>query len=216
MGSRNTHNGRCRSGAPALLAVLILMTGFAGPSAAAPASAGAQPTAGRTVSVILRVHGCNGCRVRAIRAYERGGEFRTWDSGDRIVRDGRVRLRIPQGHTRGVYVSMTSTARRAAHLLNAMPLVAFRYAGLERGQRVSAERAARARRGFPCWGGTDRRRVAFDVQVDRWWGRNRDTGKRGFEIRPYLRRGALTRGGLAPAHKGTVGTQDADPCHLTY
>lgn len=162
-----------------------------------------SPTAPRT-TLTLHVATCRRCPVALTSA--RPGRP-VWQSATKRVHNGAVTFTVPTRRTHGMTVSVTPRWQT----LNAVPLVVFRYANTEVGQRVTNAVARIKRRGSPCWAGTNSPSATLNLRVVKYAHRS-ISGQPGNAIRVWSQ---PTRSATPPylrTFKGTVATQAVVVC----
>ncbi len=197
---------------------------------AVPAPGGASPAAqvsqhsvvkdaavrktGRT-RVVVKVKDCKTCVITLISAPRPpAGEDEPvfWSSRDTRVKRGKVTFRVPAAHTEGLYLTVRD---RRAVSTGAMAIAVARYAGQRVGAKVSPRKAARTKRGFHCVAAVAQPKVVWKLRVDRFPGRDAYTGKRGYQIRPYLVPTQDSFGDSMRLSRGVAGAQDIAFCQRT-
>ncbi len=161
-------------------------------------------SAAQTSTLSLHVDSCERCPVTLTQALE---GRKVWQSATKRVQDGDVTFTVPIARTRGM--SITVSPRWSD--LDAVPLVAFRYAGTEVGQVIPNSLAATETRGTACWAGTSAKAVSMDIRVVSYAHRTQ-SGDPGRAIRVWSK---TTRHAMLPyldAYKGSLGTQDVVFC----
>lgn len=194
------------------------ITSLAASAAASPADATTAPpdtasasstvgsSAAATTTITLHVARCGHCPVRLTQSLP---GHATWQSASQRVVDRTVTFTVPTARTHGMTVSVAPRWQA----LNAVPLVAFRYANTTIGQHISNAVAQAKRRGSPCWAGTTARDVSMAIRVVKYPQRT-ISGQPGTAIRVWAR---TTRHATPPylrTHKGTVATQEVVSCRV--
>ena len=200
--------------AAALTAGLVapaVLAGAAVGNATAPASA-----APRTTELTLRVHGCDGCTIRPVKAGD-GSQVALWRGRTKTVRNGVVHWKVARRHTIGMSFDIVDPQ---AVDLDFMTNVVVAYRGLAVGARVEAGVAQHKKRANACWVGTHKASVKLRVRVERFPSvSDFPPSAPGYQIRPYLvRTTAHLRlfdgkgGAYSRAAHGVTGNQDAYFC----
>lgn len=193
------------------LATLAVVAATASPAGATLAPSDRAPVTQAAIqrdvpktTITLHVTTCRRCPVRLTQALV-GHDV--WQSASKRVHAGTVSFTVPTRRTHGATVSVAPRWQT----LNALPLVAFRYANTSIGQQISNAVARDKKRGSPCWAGTDARSISMRINVVKYPQRT-ISGEPGYAIRVWSR---TTRQATPPylrTHKGTVATQEVVTC----
>jgi hypothetical protein len=135
------------------------LTTSLGSAGTATADAAAPPVAIRTV-VTLAVKGCNGCTFRLTQAHL--DPTKVWQSKSKKVRDASVTFSVPTKRTHGMSITVLAPWDGGAGYV---PVVAFKYAGLHIGQKVTNATARTKKRASSCWAGTSDDLVVLPIRV---------------------------------------------------
>ncbi len=156
--------------------------------------------------VILQIGGCDGCTVEVNTPWRINAEsFFFKSSPTKTVAGGQVAFQVPRSLTPGMYFSVNDPT---AIGMNAVPVIAMRYVGMEPGQTVDANQAAGGTQASGCWSGASRLEHMFTAQVDRF-PLTTISGEPGTGLRAYLTRAESTAGTPQDTFEGSLGTQDA-------
>ena len=190
------------------LAVLVV------PSTADAANTVAASQASKPVKkmrVVVKVRNCKKCRVSLVHAprLPRGNAYPNIWTQERIVKKNKVAFRVPTTRTKGLYLTVWD---RKAVSTGAMPVAVARYKGQRVGKKISKAEAAKTKRGFHCATAKKKAKQVWHLRVDRFPGRDFITGRRGYQIRPYLSPAQKQFGPATRLWKGTTATQDVAFC----
>ncbi len=173
----------------------------------------AAKSAGKT-RVIVKVRNCAKCQVTLISAPRppANGEEPVFWSRQSRVKAGKVSFRVPAARVEGLYLTVRDPR---AVSTGAMPIAVAQYKGQRVGKVVPSRRAARAKRGFHCVAASEKSRVVWKMSVDRFPGRDAYTGRRGYQIRPYLSPTQESFGDSMRLYQGVASAQDIAFCQHT-
>lgn len=189
-----------------LRAIAAVSVALAGISAATSPVADAVPASRSSkINVTIKVADCEGCLLGPRYVRESG----YWAGPDLTVVGGKVTFQVPRKYARGLSIVVNDLDEVQQ---NAEIYAVIRYAGKRPGSKVSAGDAAGAEAGYPCWGGTSKKKVTLRMQVDRFPYTDEFSGESGMTIRPYFTRTLPSFGTPLDAFSGTVGSQDAFVC----
>ena len=130
--------------------ITLLAAALAGTALASPAAPAAPAAAASTTRLTITVEKCNGCLVEAYTPMARdvGPHARA------TVRRGRVVLKLSSADTKGLALFVHWQPGAPDYAGDAVPIPAFRVAGVQPGQAVSARAATNTKRAWTCWAGT--------------------------------------------------------------
>ncbi len=106
--------------------------------------------------VTFEAPGCDGCEMQVM-----NGAFRlenTWSADPQQVTSGEVTFRVPRPLTKGITATVLAPWEGATGYTT---VVAFRYAGHQKGDPVTFSDARDQRHGSPCWGGAKSKNVTL-------------------------------------------------------
>ena len=174
--------------------------------AGSPASS--APVAKQTTKIVVKVKHCDGCRVR-LANHNFAAVVNVVDFGEKKVRRGKVAFRVPRPYVEGFVFSVRDPRATGA---NYEEIAVVRYAGKKTGKKVSAKAARRAKRAYPCWAGSSKRKVTLHLTVDRFTGKAID-GRKATFLRAYFSPGLRPFGAKSDTWHGVLGTQYPFSCY---
>lgn len=113
--------------------------------------------------LVIKVTGCNSCKVRLVRAIS--GSSIYWRSqAEKVGSDGKVVFNVLTKRTKGMSFELQAPWEGAT---DSVPNVVTRYAKQAPGETWTAKQAKHSARAFGCWAGTTKRRTTLHFRVAR-------------------------------------------------
>lgn len=135
----------------------VAPTPTTGTPTTAPDPAAVKNSQGETV-LLVRISGCEGCQVGALRTLGGSGSWSATVSG------GVAQLEMPTAATYGLVLGVTGASNDAAD--QPQTLVVLRPNGAKPGAAVSSSTAAAAGTGSYCWAGTTLDTAALRIRAE--------------------------------------------------